>query len=230
MDTAPLPTPRDIGVIFDMDGVLVDSAAPHRESWKRLAAEIGGRITDEQFTRTFGRQNRDIIPILFGPVDEVRLCVLADRKETIYRDLVRTDPPIVPGVIELIRDLHGRGVRLAIGSSGPLANIRLVLEAMDVSELFTAIVSGDDVTRGKPDPQVFQLAAERLSLPPHRCVVIEDAPVGIQAAKAAGANAVAVALYHPPEVFDGADLTVSSIMELAADRVMSLVFSSSTTA
>lgn len=224
--TRPIPNPDPIGVIFDMDGVLVDSAAPHRDSWKRLAAEAGGHVTDEQFARTFGRQNRDIIPILFGPVDDTRLDELADRKETIYRDLIRNDPPIVPGVTNLIRDLHTRGARLAVGSSGPRKNIRLVLDAMGAYDLFTAIVSGDDVSRGKPDPQVFELAAARLDLPPHRCVVIEDAPVGIEAARAAGARTVAVTLYHPPEAFHGADLILPTLSDSTADAIVTLLHGS----
>jgi len=212
-----------IGVIFDMDGVLVDSAAPHRESWKALAREIGGHVTDDQFHRSFGRQNRDIIPILFGPTEDDRLEKLADRKEAIYRDLIRANPPIVPGAIQLIQELDRLGVRLAVGSSGPLPNIELVLHAMGVRDLIRAIVSGDDVARGKPDPQVFQLAAQRLALPPHRCIVLEDAPVGIQAAHAAGTIPVAVAFYHPATAFNGARLIVPRLADLHASALLQLL-------
>ena len=142
-----MKSPGPIGVIFDMDGVLVDSAAPHFESWKLLAAECGGTVTRDQFAATFGRQNRDIVPILFGEVSEARMRELSDRKEELYRDLVRKNPPILPGAGELIRGLHQAGVRLAVGSSGPRENIDLVLEAMWLANRISVVVSGASPTR-----------------------------------------------------------------------------------
>jgi beta-phosphoglucomutase len=211
-----------IGVIFDMDGVLIDSAEPHFESWRLLGEECRVVVTREQFAATFGRQNRDIVPILFGEVSDTRLQALSDRKEKLYRDLVREDPPIIPGAVELVRALHEAGVRLAVGSSGPTANIDLVLGAMGVADLISVIVSGDDVTRGKPDRQVFTVACERLGLPPASCVVVEDAPAGVQAARAAGTRAVAVLIHHPPEAFDDADLIVTRLADLTAEQLASL--------
>lgn len=213
----------NLGVIFDMDGVLVDSAEPHLRSWRLLAGENGIEVTDEQFATTFGRQNDDIIPILFGDVDEARLIALANRKEALYRDLVRNLTPIVDGAVELVRDLRRFGARLAIGSSGPRANIDLVLSAMGVIDDFDVVVSADDVTRGKPDPQVFQIACEWLALSPGRCVVIEDAPVGVTAAKAAGAWCVAVMMHHPRDAFAHADHVVASLGELSVTDVTALV-------
>lgn len=212
-----------VGVIFDMDGVLVDSAAPHLRSWQLLAEECGGSVTDEQFAGTFGRQNRDIIPILFGPVSEPRMQALADRKEDIYRDLIREDPPIIEGAVELIRGLREAGAALAVGSSGPPANIELVLVSMGVQSCISVVVSGDDVTRGKPDPQVFSLTADRLGLAPARCVVIEDAPVGLEAARAAGVRSVAITLYHPADAFEKADLVVPRLVDLTVEQVILLV-------
>lgn len=211
-----------IGVIFDIDGVLVDSAAAHFQSWQRLAQEHGGKVTEEEFNRTFGQQNRDIIPMLFGQVSDARLNQLADRKEQIYRDLIRGEPPIVPGAVELVHDLHDAGARLAVGSSGPRENIELVLDAMDVRGRIRVVVSGDDVTRGKPDPQVFTMAADRLDVPASRCVVIEDAPAGVEAARAAGALAVAVLIYHPASAFGPADRLVQCLADLSASRILSL--------
>ena len=224
-----MKSPGPIGVIFDMDGVLVDSAAPHFESWKLLAAECGGTVTRDQFAATFGRQNRDIVPILFGEVSEARMRELSDRKEELYRDLVRKNPPILPGAGELIRGLHQAGVRLAVGSSGPRENIDLVLEAMWLANRISVVVSGDDVTRGKPDPQVFLLCAERLGISAGRCIVVEDAPVGIEAARAAGARAVAVLTYHPLEAFDRLprdrrpDLVLERVADASVERLISLL-------
>lgn len=211
-----------VGVIFDMDGVLVDSAEAHWQSWRLLLEENGRSASKETFAQTFGKQNRDIIPILFGPVVPGRLIELSDRKEVIYRDIIRDQVPIVDGAVRLINELAEADTKLAIGSSGPLANIQLVLNAMNVAHLFSAIVSADDVTRGKPDPQVFSLACQRLALPPHRCVVIEDAPVGITAARAAGTKSVAVLMHHSVEAFREADVTASRLGALTATTLKNL--------
>jgi len=208
------PRQSDFGVIFDMDGVLVDSAEPHWRSWQLLAEENGKTLTKEVFAATFGRQNKDIIPMIFGPASLERITALADRKETIYRDLIREQPPIVSGAVALVRELHCAGIPMAVGSSGPPANIQLVLAAMGVADIITIIVSSLDVTRGKPDPLVFSLACERLGLPPGRCVVVEDAPVGIEAAKAAGAKAVAILLHHPRSAFTHADVIVDQLAHI----------------
>ncbi len=212
-----------IGVIFDMDGVLIDSAAPHLKSWQLLAVEQGGRLTPQQFAATFGRHNQDIIPLLFGAVSPDRMMQLADRKEEIYRNLVRADPPLMPGASGLMRALHSAGAQLAVGSSGPLANIELVLEALGVRDSVSAIVCAADVTRGKPDPQVFTMACTRLSLSPARCVVIEDAPVGIEAARAAGTRPVAICTYHPRQAFPNADLVVDRLADLQIATLHALV-------
>ena len=212
-----------MGVVFDMDGVLVDSAQPHFRSWQILAEENEISVTEEQFSTTFGRQNEDIIPILFGHVSPAQLRQLAERKEQVYRDLIHKQPPIVDGAPELIRSLHGAGVALAVGSSGPLANIELVLNAMGIRRLMSAIISGDEVTRGKPDPQVFSLACARLGIEPSRCVVVEDAPVGIRAGRAAGMRTVAVLMYHPAEAFTEADLVVERLRDLTVTQLRSLV-------
>jgi beta-phosphoglucomutase len=202
-------------VIFDMDGVLVDSADAQWESWRLLAEENGRAVTRGQFASTFGRQNRDIIPILFGGVSPQRLLALSERKEFLYRDLIRAQPPIVAGAVDLVQSLQAAGIRLAIGSSGPRANIDLVLAAMGVADAIAVIVSADDVTRGKPDPQVFQLAAERLGISSQRCIVIEDAPAGVAAARAAGARSVAVLRHHSREEFRDADWVVESLSDLS---------------
>ncbi len=212
-----------IGVIFDMDGVLVDSADAHLKSWRLLAKECGRTVTQEQFAESFGRQNRDIIPALFGPAFESRMQELADRKEELYRDLIQQRTPIIEGAVELVWDLHNAGARIAVGSSGPPANIEVVVASMGIGECLSGIVTGDDVAKGKPDPEVFLLAADRLGLAPARCVVIEDAPVGIEAARAAGVHAVAILLYHPAEAFDRADLLAERLCDLTVDRLVSLV-------
>ena len=150
---------------------------------------------------------------------------LADRKEELYRELVRAKPPIMQGAVELLRGLHQAGVRLAVGSSAPRENIDLALRAMGALEWIPVVVSGGDVTRGKPDPQVFERCAAGLGLDPSRCVVIEDAPVGIEAAKACGMRTVAVLTYHPRPAFDSLapNHVVERLADLTIDELLSLV-------
>jgi beta-phosphoglucomutase len=212
-----------IGVIFDVDGVLVDSARPHFESWKRLGHEIGRDVTDGAFLETFGRQNKDVIAVLFDQHDPDTVVRYGNRKEAIYREIIRGVVPAMDGAVELVRALHAVGCKLAVGSSGPPENVDLVVEQMNIADCFDALITAREVTRGKPDPQVFQLAAKALGLPPARCAVIEDAPAGIAAANAAGAKSVALTGSHPTETLGAADLIVNSLRELSVERLTSLV-------
>jgi len=211
------------GVIFDMDGVLVDSFAAHLESWRRLAAELRQSLTDQQIGSTFGRTSRDIIRLLFGVQDAAQIHTLDARKESIYRDLVRGKVPAMPGAVEFVKDCHSAGMKLAVGSSGPAENVRLVCDEMGVRHQFDAVVTGDDITRGKPDPEVFLTASARMGLKPQQCVVIEDAPVGLDAARRAGMECVGLIGAYPREALAAASMVVASFGELNAQRVARLL-------
>lgn len=212
-----------LGAIFDMDGVLVDSAGPHLASWQRMAREHGRELTEEDFRRTFGRQNRDIIPLALGITDAAEVQRLSDRKEELYRELIRGRVPAMDGAVELVRSLHAAGFKLAIGSSGPPENVEAVLDGMGLADLFHARATSREVHRGKPDPQVFTVAAGMLGLPPGDCAVVEDAPAGIEAALAAGAAAIALAGQHPKESLARAHLLVHSLRDLTPDRIAELI-------
>jgi HAD superfamily hydrolase (TIGR01509 family) len=211
-----------VAVVFDMDGVLVDSAPAHRESWRLLAVELGVTLPEDRFGVGFGRHNRDLVPLFFGRMPDERVFVLSERKEVLYRDLIRGAPPVVDGAARLIRGLRQATVRLGIGSSGPLANIRLVVEALGVADCIDGIVSAEDVTRGKPDPEVFTLSCDRLGVPRNRTVVVEDAPAGVEAARAAGAKVIAVLMHHPASAFVEADLVVDRLADLTVERCVAL--------
>ncbi len=183
-------------VIFDLDGVLIDSGPAHRESWRALGAESGIEVSDQAVGAVFGRQNRDIVPILFGDdrtPQEVRR--LGARKEELYRDLVRGKMPVNEGAVELVRYYLAGGYQLAVGSSTPRANIDLALGEMGIEELFAVIVSSEDVSVGKPDPTVFRTAASRLGVVPGDCLVIEDAPAGIEAPSKSEIKSIAL-IWH----------------------------------
>lgn len=205
-------------VIFDIDGVLVDSYQAHFESWRKLTREYGGDMSEDFFARTFGRTSREILLRLWPKgLDEKALQALDRRKEAYYRQILQQNFPLMDGALELIDELRSEGFKLAVGSSGPPENVMLALEHLG-KEHFSAAVSGYDVQQGKPEPEVFERAAERLDVPPHHCAVIEDAKVGIEAANRA--NMVSVALVstgHRLEEYTDAspDLIVGSLRELS---------------
>lgn len=214
----------DYGVIFDMDGVLVDSAAAHFESWKRVATERGaGPISEAQFKATFGGRNSEIIASWFGETDPERAKAIGHRKEEIYREIIRGNVQPMPGATKLIARLRRDGARLAIGSSGPPENIAMICEAMAIADVFDAIVTGADVRRGKPEPEVFLLAAEKMGVTPARAVVVEDAPLGVEAANRAGMKCVGLTSSHPAEALAGADWIVASLDEVSTGRLYALI-------
>jgi beta-phosphoglucomutase family hydrolase len=193
-------------VIFDWDGVVVDSSAHHERSWEILAARRGLPLPPDHFKRGFGKKNNIIIPELGWAADPDEVDALAREKEEIYRDLVRQHgiQPL-PGVRHLLEGLRAEATPCAIGSSTERANLDCLLDLMDLRKFFRVIVSGDEVVHGKPDPAIFLLAAGRLGAAPARCVVIEDALVGIEAARRAGMSVLAVATTEPAAALAAAD-------------------------
>jgi beta-phosphoglucomutase len=215
-------------VIWDVDGTLVDTAEQHFRAWQRLAAEIGKPFTRADFAATFGMRNPEIIRQLFFPDADDRHCAeLGGRKEDYYRASVREEgTELLPGAAKLLREFAAAGWPQAVGSSAPPGNLDLLLGLTSTRGYFAAVVTGDDVTRGKPDPEVFLTAAARLGVEPGRCVVFEDAAAGVEAAKAGGMRCVAVTfvVHHPSERLRaaGADLVVGSLEEVSVEAVRGL--------
>lgn len=186
------------GVIFDMDGVLVASGPAHAASWRIVAKKSGLEVAQADFLKHFGRPSRDIVRTIWGAAmsdEEVKR--IDDAKEAAYRDLITGMVPLTIGLRETLSGLRSAGLRIAIGTSGPRENVELVIREARLESSFDAVVTGFDVKRGKPAPDCFLLAAERLGLTPRACVVVEDAPVGVQAAKAAGIACIGLVGTHP---------------------------------
>jgi beta-phosphoglucomutase len=184
---------RRSAVIWDVDGVILDSAEQHRQAWAALAREQGFPYTDDAFWAGFGRRNRDVIPLMFG-VDgpPERITALGERKEQLYRALLVREATPLPGAKELMAALHAAGYRQALGSSAPEENLATIVRLLGLAAWLEATVSGESVPRGKPAPDLFLAAAARLGVAPQRSLVIEDAPAGVQAAHAAGMRCLAV--------------------------------------
>jgi beta-phosphoglucomutase family hydrolase len=202
--------------IFDWDGVIIDSSKAHEESWERLAGETGLALPEGHFVKGFGRKNEHIIPHILGwTSDEEEIRRHSLRKEALYREVVtERGQEALDGARTWLERLAEAGVPCAVGSSTHRANVELILDLAGLRSFFREIVTAEDVTAGKPDPQVFLTAARRLGFAPARCVVFEDAHVGIEAARRGGMRVVGVATTHPPEELTQADRVVRRLDEL----------------
>lgn len=199
-------------VLWDMDGTLADSSAYHWRSWQAVLAEEGVGITEADFRATFGQRNEEILRVWLGPdADAARIRRVGEAKEVAYRGFVKAEgiAPL-PGAAEWVRTLHEGGWRQAIASSAPRRNVEVMHAALSFRGLIDTLVGAEDVSAGKPDPEVFLVAAARLEVDPARCVVVEDAEAGIEAARRAGMRSVGVG---GPAV-RAADFVVQSLADL----------------
>lgn len=197
--------------LFDLDGVLVDSGPYHLQSWQELFREVRQEFTEAQFRRVFGLRSEAIVRRLLGPLPAEEVRRLAARKEELYRAAIVGRIQGVPGAVDLVRRLEKEGLGLAVVTSTPRANVELILRSLGLADAFATIVNGEDVRQGKPDPEGFLLAAQRLGVAPAGCVVLEDAPAGIRAAKAAGMRSIGVATTRPAKMLREADLVIERL-------------------
>jgi len=210
-------------VIWDLDGVIIDSAAEHRQAWQRLAREAGIPFSDADFWATFGKRNDDIFAIHWGELPTEQVQALANRKESYFRELIRTTAAPLPGAMELMRELHLAGYAQALASSTPIENIELISNVLGLKRYLTVLVSGETVPHGKPAPDIFLKAARELGVDPHNSLVIEDAVAGVQAAHAAGMRCISVAGNRDLPGLRQADVMVKDLTEVAVERIRTLV-------
>jgi len=202
------------GVIWDMDGVLVDTAEFHFQAWSQALSEHGIPFTRELFTATFGMNNASILQTL--RVSPTLRVSVSDRKEQLFRQAVRGRVQPLPGVLAWLERLEAAGVQQAIASSAPPANIDALVDELGLRDYFDAIASGSDLP-GKPDPTLFLEAALLIGVPPERCVVVEDAIAGVKAARRAGMKCIAVTTTNPAHALNEADVIVERLDVLPPD-------------
>jgi HAD superfamily hydrolase (TIGR01509 family) len=208
-------------VLWDLDGTLVDSEEQHWRAWRDTMTAEGLPLTYEQFRSTFGRRNDSFLPEWLGPAaTPERVVRVADAKEACYRRLVRENglTPL-PGAVEWVRRLRDEGWKQAVASSAPALNVEAMLDASGLKEFFQATAAAEDVRVGKPDPEVFLVAAARVGAKARRCIVVEDAAAGLEGARRAGMRSIGV---NRGAALD-ADIVVPSLEALPADAFTRLL-------
>jgi len=199
-------------VLWDMDGVIADTADYHYGAWRDVLGERGVAFNKEDFMRHFGRRHDTIIKFALGDkLSKEEVDAIAGKKQVLYRQRISENVVPLPGAIELIKSLNENRIKTALATSAVLKNIDVILEGLGIQDSFQAIAYGTEVDEGKPSPQIFQLAASRLGVRPADCVVIEDAIAGVAAAKRAGMKCVAVTNSHPVASLKNADLIVDTL-------------------
>lgn len=211
-------------MVWDMDGVIADTAPYHFRAWRQVFQKREVNFTEADFKHNFGQRNDTIIKNTLGqdtPHNEIE--IITQEKETSFRNIVRHHIKPLPGAIALLEALARHGFKMALASSAPMANIRLVITSLGIKDYFSIVVSGRDVTEGKPSPQGFLLAARRLGIKPENCIVVEDAVAGVAAAKKAGMHCLAVTNTHPRKNLLAADLIVDTLTEVEVNKLEGLI-------
>ena len=211
-------------VLWDMDGVLVDTFDAHYRSWQRTFDELSQPFDVEMFRKTFGMNNRLILTTVFErDLPEQFIHRVSDRKEELFRRGIKGTASLLPGVADWLKNFAEMGLKQAVASSAPQANIDALLEELKVRHFFQAEAAGATL-KGKPDPAVFLLAARQLGVEAAHCLVIEDAVAGVEAARRAAMRCVAVCTTNPPAALKGANVILPDLSLLTERHLRKLFF------
>lgn len=214
------------GLLFDMDGVLVNNLEVHREAFAEFFRRYGVERSFDELSRVFGKGNDDIMGELMPKdiVERVGIRELGYEKEAIYREIYAPTISPQPGLLQFLAEGQERGLRSAVGSSGCKANVDFVLDKCHITHFFSATVAGDQVTHCKPDPEIYLTAASKLGLEPCECIVFEDAEAGIEAAKRAGMKVVALATTFDREFLArlSPDMIINDFRDIVVDDLLRL--------
>lgn len=205
-------------VIFDMDGVIADTAEGHKMAWREYMARFNRPFTDEEFQAIFGTGNKELCPILFPErnLSSEEITMIGDEKEALFREKARGLLRTYPGFQEFLNLCDSLNVKMAVGSSACRANVEFVLEELNIADRFTAVVSADDVENAKPAPDIFLKAAELAGENVGSCLVLEDSRMGIAAAVNAGIRVAGMTTTHDAHELEDTDVLAGDFLELAA--------------
>ncbi len=213
----------DYAVLWDMDGVLIDTEMYHEQAWMETFADLGHPITRQVFKETFGMNNASILETILGerPSPE-KIDEIGGQKEELFRALIHGKAELLPGVRDWLDQFKGWGMPMAMASSAPVDNIDALVDELEVRSYFNALVSGADLP-GKPNPDVYLKAAKMIGAAPSQCIVIEDAIAGVAGALAAEMKCIAVTTTNPAEALKAAHLVLPDLRALTVGMVESLL-------
>jgi len=207
------------GIISDLDGVIVNTVKQHFRSWRLMFAEYGVNLTFEDYQKKLdGIPRQDGARNILPHFDETQIEAASAKKQAYFLEEIRSGVQTYPPTVALFEELQQRGIKLAAISSSK--NCETILHSVGLYEMFLTVITGNDVSRGKPDPQVFLMAAERLGLSPSECVVFEDANLGVEAAKRGGFRCVGIDRHNSPRLLAKADLIVEDLGEIGFDTLV----------
>jgi HAD superfamily hydrolase (TIGR01509 family) len=202
-------------VLFDMDGVIVDSNPFHKISLKEFCKRHGHALSDDQLReKIYGRANKDWIPNVFGPIAPELARRYADEKEALFREIYKNDIRAVDGLVDFLEALDRARIPKAIATSAPRANVDFTLEKTGTQKYFNTILDESHVNRGKPDPEIYILTARAVGIPPQQCIVIEDSLSGVKAGKSAGCKVIGITTTHTREELSETDLVIDNFHDL----------------
>lgn len=222
--TAPSTARRStFAVVFDMDGVIVDNMQYHKKAWEMFLQKYAPEIELLEFTRHFGKTNKDLLKIIFkqdiSSADEIRL---GEEKEALYRKLYAQDIAPVNGLSDFLRILKKNQVKTAVATASPEANVDFVFKNVELRKYFDAVIDASDAKKGKPDPEIYLKAAHEIACPPASCLVFEDSFPGIQSAINAGMKVIGVTTSHPPEILKKTEFNINDFTEISFAKIKSL--------
>ncbi len=213
-------------VILDMDGTMIDNMMVHHRAWQRKLTELGLEMSLEEVRRQIHGVNTEILERLFGdrfsPEERQRI---SDEKEAEYRTIFEPELELVAGLPELIHELKRKNIPMGIGSAAPPVNVDFVMNHLDLWHYFEIVKHSDDVTLGKPNPEIYQIVMNELDVEPENCLVFEDTPTGAEAARRAECKVIVVTTTHQKEEFaDNSSIIkfISDFTEVSADEILKL--------
>jgi len=224
MTTRPQNPVDARAIIWDLDGVIADTAPYHLKAWQETFRKRGIEFTEDDFRHSFGLRNDAILAGILGKeISNEEINSISYEKEAAFRRIIGQNINPLPGVMELMKSLAAAGFQMALASSTPRENITLVIGSLGIKNYLQCMIAAEDVVRGKPDPQVFLLAAQGLGVEPGNCVVIEDAVAGVAAARSAGMYCLAVTTTHPRGSLKEADLIVDTLEAVTVNTLQKLL-------
>jgi beta-phosphoglucomutase len=216
---------NSFAVIFDMDGVIVDTNPYHKISLREFCEKYGYHLNEEDLIRKiYGRTNNEWIRNIFGPLPKERILELGEEKEAMFRAIYKDAINPLSGLDNFLKDLEEKRIPKAIGTSAPRSNVDFILEHTHLTKYFTTILDQSDVEHGKPDPEIYLKVAKRLGFPPQQCVVFEDSLSGVESAQRAGARVVGVTTTHSAEELAHTNLVIPDFRGLTPEALYSSVF------